>query len=260
MKMQRNKNGEVFIDNELVAKVPADKSALSFLADGNIIHKGEDYTVDEDWVYLEGKPIRKQLHFISGHEYNRDRVRVWKPNLKNSARLEERYWRQVETVKDFHENHWRPAFRAIVEAGGKAHVKPTHKFSGDQNKWWLYNADEIGISFDWVDAPEKPINKKLGSVFYTIDKQSERTYNRRRLFRLALETAFIWELDECTGTHFGYFDHNDFKLSGKQLCFDVNGRKYWYHATFNRGGVLRWNILSWPDHDFSIIKLSKIEG
>ena len=251
MKINRNSDGEVFINGELFAKIPSNQSVFGI--DGKFA-KGEDYTIDENWVYLDNKPVRKQLHRVHGSDLQVGGVNIWKPNISDVKRLEERRWNQVKSVNDFNANKWFPVVKAIEASGGHAHAKPDHKFMGDQNRWWLWNVDKNSVGFNWVDAPEKVINQELGQRLYCLDRYSPSIYARLTKFNIVLESALINELDKHTGTKFGYFLNGNGQCD-KQICFDINNRKYWYNSGYNEHGQLRWKILSWPEYDCEFVKL-----
>ena len=228
----RDHNGIVSVDGEEVAKVPSDQLMLSTLAGGFL--KGADYTIDPDWVYVNGRKAYKQFKHVRGFA-DEGSIRVWGPNIEDLAKLEARYWK-VKSIADSYYNNVLSAFAAVVEVGS-AHCEIHHRHNGDRN-WWLYKADNRSIGFDWVDKPSSPKNLEIGQRYYQTDRCMTAKTKRVHTFRVVLEELFIKELDKNTGSKFGYFQETCFD---KQAHFVVNGRDYWFVIEKRE-----WKILSWP--------------
>lgn len=176
-------------------------------------------------------------------ESSRKRISVHKYRLQNTSEIEKRYRRQLEFCEKFHELRWKRAFIEIKENGGLAHCKPSHRFDSEK-KYWLYNCDETGIGFEWVDEPKEFINLELGQRFYDLDSYSNSVYARRRIFLVALERALEIVIDRETGSKYLCSEES----AGKQLCLSINGRNYWYYLKQERGCQI-WTKLSWPDNN-----------
>ena len=232
----RDHNGIVSVDGEEVAKVPSDQLMLSTLAGGFL--KGADYTIDPDWVYVNGRKAYKQFLHVRGF-YNGKTVRVWDPNIRDLAKLEARYWKVLVRSQNFLNNVYSPAFNELLEVG-EAHCKINHRHNGDKH-WWLYNVDKkrSSIGFDWVDEPVSPKNLEIGQKYYHLDRCGMAHMNRVYIFNVALQERFIKELDKQSGSKFGYFT-KPCNFNSNQVRFVVNGRDYWF--VIDKG---EWKILSW---------------
>lgn len=254
--MKRNSKGEVSIDGKHIATIPQDRTMLSVLSDNPAPFNGTAVFGKDFWVYVDGKPVRKWLQNVCGEEVGNggSGVRVWMPNLKDVSKLEARYWKQLEAYNKFYKDCWRPTFDAVAKVK-KAHCKVSHKFEGNNPPWWLYGGDKNGISFNWCDEiPKKPLNLKIGQKYYDTDLRLNTIVARKYKFRIALESAIIGELDKVTGSRHGYTETKN-AINGEQICFEINGRRYWYHSGFNRHGVAQWKILSWPESPTKFIKI-----
>ena len=256
MKIERNAKGEVREDGKLIAKIPQTQSMFAAVCRRDGFVMNGDYSVDENWVYRDGKIVRKQLHEVFGDNWNGGGgVYVWYPSYRETANLEARYWEQVETVQKFYEDVWNPAFNAVMKVR-IAHAKINHEFEGDVDPWWKYNASKTGISFDWVKTPKTPKNLKIGQHYYEVDRYSSTVYARRSKFQIALESRLKEELDARTGSYSGCFKVGDFNRIGEAICFVINNRKYWYHIEQNQHGTLTWQILCWPTGVENVIEIN----
>lgn len=181
-----------------------------------------------------------------------DRIYVKPDKIKNLNELEKKYYRLLQRKNDFQQIRWHYHFHAILNAGGKAHAIPNNEYTGEQEKWWLFDIDENGAGWDWVDKPENPIHLELGQNFYKIWMYSSTVYSRVRKYNIALQKALMNVIDEKLGTENGYHIKNKGK-GGQQLTLFVNYRHYWYKSEYDKNGHVKWDILSWPSHDAQVI-------
>jgi hypothetical protein len=247
IEIKRDSSGNVKVDGEYVCRIPGNQSVFSIFGKKGVVNGG-DYTVDDLWIYVDGKPVRKQFVRVAYQGGVNPSVDVWKPNLQDLKRLEARYSAQRQRQRKFHRDVWLKAYKDIENSGGKAHCKVTHKFAGDGDPWWLYNVSNYGIGFTWVSTPAHPINQELGEAFYKADNRSSVIYGRTNMFRNVLEHAFILFLDAKTGSKHGCLDRNS-EWQEKQVSINVNKKKYWYYAQRNKFDTFCWEILSWPEDE-----------
>lgn len=246
----KNESGEV------LCKLPSDSSIFSLFGPIRFVPNG-DYSVDPDWIYVGGKPTRKQLQRITSIEHGGE-THVWGPKLKDINTLEKKHHRVSEARNKYFKEIWQKTIKEIDAVGGKAHCRVLHKYDGLGDPWWLWTVSDHGISFDWVNTPKKPINLDLGDKFYHAEKRMETLSRRLYKYRISLEKALTMVLDEKTGSRLGYFDGTyppkNIKMDA-QVIIDLNGRCYWYELTTNKNGVWMWKLLSWPDDKPIVIKL-----
>ena len=138
------------------------------------------------------------------------------------------------------------------------HAKPTHTYSGDGNKWWLYKYSNSpkpygwGYSFDWVDEePEEKLNHELGQRLYELDKYQDKFTRRIWVLERLLKTylrRYTYEVyDQC------WVHENPF--SEKIVKFKLQGDEYWYRIEFNLYGIPVWENFIWQTNNTEEIDL-----
>jgi len=210
-----------------------------------------DYTIDPNWIYIDGKPAMKQFDRVivcQGVHIN-----VWPPSLEELSVLESRYRDVLEAKNIFHIEVWHNLLEQIRLAGGKAHCKITHEYTGDIPPWWCYRVNEKTVGFDWVDTPKNPINLELGNAFYRAFQRYHVVAGRVSKFEAALKDAIRLRLDKETGSRYGHMGP-EYPMGAKQLVFKINERDYWYHLT-PVNGSWKWELLSWPETEKILIKV-----
>jgi len=234
MIMERNSKGEVNIGGNRIT-IPTDELALNMLALNPVFDRAE-YRKD-GWIYVDNKPVRKWFRDCYAPDGNSGAVRIWPPILSDIATLEARRWQMKERVDQFHNEIFKPAYDAMIEAG-EAHVKPTHKFTGEKKWWRYYRIDHPGsqpaLSWDWVDDPGEPENYEIGQRYYNLDLQLTRYYGYVSKFTTALKAAihkYLWK------------EHKP-ETTGITLRLVLNGRNYWYVSGYV-GRNIEWKKVSW---------------
>jgi len=226
-------------------KVPTNRTALPILADNRIVN-GCDYNKN-GWVYVDGKRIKKWFSRCYSPEESSISALIWLPVLDDVAKLEARYWKILGKVKKFYREHWKIYYDRIIEAG-KAHAKPTHKYTGDLH-WWEYKRynhfdGHSALSFDWVEEPKEPVNLELGQEYYHIDRKITRYYQYLGMFQVVLSQAISKYLKK----------YHKVEHPGITLRFEINGRNYWYTSAYV-GHSLEWIKQSWSEGKLKEIKL-----
>jgi hypothetical protein len=241
-----SKQGKVKINGKSVCKLPTNRSIFSQKS----FVQGGDYTIDPDWIYVDGKPVQKQLNPLT---FDGSKVNVWMPNVSDIKKLEARYWKVKEAKRAYFQKSSK-YFKAIAKKG-IAHAKVTHKYEGDLDPWWEYKYDGMGIGFNWIDEPKDPVNFEDGMNYYLSSFRTKDFQRRCATFYVALAATFIKKLDELTGSKHGVM--KDFKYLDKQICFIVNGHRYFFHAVESPRLPLTviWEILSWPTDSVQIVDL-----
>lgn len=202
---------------------------------------------EEKWEKLQ------RLYTFIHNDVTRTSIRIKrttfpdKVTLESIALFEKRSWKAKELQKKDFTEKWRPAWDAIVKAGGQAHCKVTHKFTGGGDPWWLYKqVDDTGISHDWVKEPEKPINLELGQRFYEASQYTDYTMGIRwSLFRSILNKLierYLWDKENLP------------ERAGVTLRLLINGRSYWYYSAYNKSSIPMWQRLSWPEDEMKTVE------
>jgi hypothetical protein len=137
------------------------------------------------------------------------------------------------------------------------HAKPTHKYNGGQNQWWLYEYSKSpppygwGFSFKWVDEPAVKLNYELGQKFYDLDhyqsKFSGRTYILEKILAYWLE-KYVYSLYDYDWLHRNMF-------SGKLIKINLHTDEYWFKIETNKNGVPLWKNFIWQLNDTEEINL-----
>ena len=156
---------------------------------------------------------------------------------------------------------WNPLFAEIqeltVDKKVQLHAKPTHKYAGEQDKWWVYtysdsgNAYGWGYSFKWIDEPEEKINHHLGQKIYELDqyqrKFTSRIFELKKLLEEYLNN-YIWVLYDRE-----WITKNQF--SGQLVKFTLQGDEYWYRIGYSRYGHPIWENFVWQSNTTISIEL-----
>jgi hypothetical protein len=168
---------------DATATIPSDESALSLLYN-NRFTSGGDYKED-GYVYVGGKPVRKWFKRVED-------ISVWFPILEDVKGLQRRYDAIRAAYKKYLEGVYKPAFTAVAKVK-TAHAKVTHKYTGDDDPWWLYTFEKFsgssGMSWDWVSTPDKPLHLKVGQHYYDVERRLEQLGGRVYKFRTVLKRA-----------------------------------------------------------------------
>jgi hypothetical protein len=177
MKVERNQEGKVSINDDHVFSVPSDMSMLCAFQNGKLV-KGMSFD-DDFWIRLKGKKIRHWTSRVDG-------IRVWEPKLKNIPRLLEIYEYHHKKLKKY-SSALNEAVVAIINAGGIAHAKPTHKYEplhgvDEADTYWKYSVGESpyergswAFGFDWTEVKNKDdlINLELGNKLYKLQQSGK---------------------------------------------------------------------------------------
>ena len=234
--MKRNDEGEVALnDNEARIKIPKDRLALSLLAN-NRVADGFDFK-ENGWVYVKGQ--RSHKWFTKIYSDQTLDVNIWEPILRNVSALERRYARMKERYDNFLNGEFRAAFERVVKVG-RAHAKPTHKFTHHNDyTWWLYTThlyeNRHSISFDWVKKPEKPENFEIGQAYYELDRKLTRYSRYKSKFRTALAESIKRLLAKNAP--------NEENITLKLV---INNKIFWY-LSYRQQKYIGWKKIAWPE-------------
>lgn len=231
MKTVMERSGTAIKADGLEATIPNNVSMISVFAINSFIPNG-NYNND-GWIYVNKKPVKKWFKKI---EY----ISVWFPILNDLHKLQNRYLAVAKKYRCYLKKEYRIAFNSLVKVG-KAHAKITHKFNGDCDPWWLYEADKYpgqkGICWNWVKIPENPLNLEIGNTYYKIDQRLSQLTERVSKFRIILEWAICDKVYNIKG--------ND----GQILQYKLSGRSYW----FIRNRYV-WDKLAFPEDDVKVVE------
>lgn len=204
--------------------------------------------------------------FTSTHVDGLDgRFLLRKSRVENTPTLLNDIARAYKKAQSQHDK-WRkavlnPLFAEIkelaVDKKVQLHAKPTHEYSGEQGKWYIYtysdsgNAYGWGYSFNWIDEPEEKINYNLGQKLYDLDqyqrKFHSRTFQLSRLLEQYLND-YIWKLYDLK-----WITKNQF--SGQLVKFTLQGDEYWYRIGYSRYGHPIWENFVWQSNKTIDIQL-----
>lgn len=153
--------------------------------------------------------------------------------------LEARYWRVLQAKINFYEQHYDPAFSALVDVG-EAHAMVSHEYQGSLDPWWLWRRSDTSLGpsivFDWVTKPDNPINLEIGQRFYDVTRRAN-TVNKRVLRFETVLARMLWN----------WLDNHSPTTKGQTLALTINGRIYWYRSTYShKAQRLGWEKLHWP--------------
>jgi|WetSurSiteA1Bulk_404760.scaffolds.fasta_scaffold00038_28 hypothetical protein len=248
--ISRDSSGTIFnTEGKKVCKVPSNVSMLSVLGSENQIVKDGDYCED-GWIRVNGKPVKRWIRKVYGLSLG-NYVNVWEPKLDNIVDIESKYWKVHTVYNKFHKNNWLPAIDNLKKVK-KAHSRVYFKYHGDQDPWYLWEYGGVGFSFSWVKKPRRKLNPNVGQQVYEAYIRSGILKKREQVFRIALEAAFIKELDKKTGSVGAFLsDRVD-----KTICFVVNGRSYWFISLYTTYGSSEWSVLRWSTDEVETYKLN----
>lgn len=179
--------------------------------------------------------------------------------LNDIAKAYKKAQRQYE---DWRKKVWFPLLEEIqslaVDDKVLLHAKPTHDYTGDQNKWWLYKYSNSpkpygwGYSFDWVDEePKEKLNYELGQKLYELDRYQEKFNTRVWVLKELLKKYLLkyiydlYDLEWVTGHCY----------SNKLAKFNLQGDEYWYRIEFSRYGVPVWKNFIWQSNNTEEINI-----
>jgi hypothetical protein len=217
-------------------RIPGDISVLALCGRKQNLYHGDDFTQDPDWVIntITGK---RRKYLVRGNSMDDgccDEILVWTKVLEDLPALEARYHKMREFYERHLEQVWKPTFAKLKKIK-KAHVKPirkdtpniTESCTSDEIKstdYWIYDADERGVSFQWCAKPKKMLNPKIGKEFYDMSRRSDvisyRVHKFRSVFTKVLQDLFYKinkDVDPYARPQF--------------MLFEINGREYALNAT-----------------------------
>jgi hypothetical protein len=230
-KMERS-GSVVKVADGMVANIPEDMSMFSVFAINDFVSSGE-YRED-GYVYVGEKLIKKWYK-------NVEDVLVWFPILKDIKKLQCRYLKVLDEYRGYLNTEYHFAFKELVKVK-KAHAIITHKYKGSCDPWWFYQTDKYegheGISWDWIDKPDNPINLDIGNLYYRTEKRLQQLGGRVYRFRKVLEYAISDRILRVEGE------------LGQILQFKVGDRIYW----FNRSKY-SWEKLAFPEDDVKVVEV-----
>lgn len=235
---RRNADGDAtFPDSGVVVKLPQDKGVLS-IKPSQLVPRA-DFSVDPDWVLIDGARAFKQLTNVGRSE----RIWVWPPSLRDLPAMETRWRRQCAAVRDYN-TFVRGRVVSALEVVGYAHCP-----SAD-GAWTLYTArsgpDGTGVDREACAEPSKPRNVALGKAFATAERRIRDLRRREYKFRIALDRAMLLRLDVETGSVDGGYMVLPGTHIGKMAHITVNGRNYWYRVQACDRAE-RWTKWQWSE-------------
>jgi hypothetical protein len=217
--------------NGMTASIPSDVSMITIFAQNPFISDG-DYRED-GWIYVNGNPVKKWFKNI-------ERISVWFPILEDLHKLQKRYCVIKQRYQNYVKSIYHAAF-AQVEKVGKAHAKITHNYEGDCDPWWLYTSEKYpgqkGISWDWVNTPEKPLNLEIGNAYYKAEQRRAQIGGRVYRFRTVLEYAIREKITGIQGEQ------------GQILQFKIGDRIYWFQKF-----QYTWKKLAFPEDNVMVVE------
>jgi len=209
----------------MTASIPSDISMIAIFGT-NTFYQDGDYREDGR-IYVNNKPIKKWFKRIG-------ESLVWFPILEDLHKLQKRYLAVKQKYDCYLKKEYRVAFEQVLKVK-KAHVKVTHEGSCC-DPWWLYTADESGVSWDWVKTPKKPLNLKIGNNFYKIDHRLSELGKRSWKFKSVLEFAINERIAKIKGEQ------------GQILQFKIGNRIYWFKKF-----QYVWEKLAFPEDDVKVV-------
>lgn len=236
--IERSETKAVFNGN-IHVKIPIDVSAISMLGNGQDIYDCDDFVSEPHWIvnHKLGKK-RKALRRIGGSHGPIVWTRLLEPEALGE--IEQRYHNIVSRTRSFFDTEWKFAMEELKRVK-VAHVIPRRHLkmegnSGYNEKVWEYRAFNYdygwSYGFDWIEAPNKMRNVKVGELIYEAERRSEIIENRRSKFREVMNHTFrSYIYANCK-----MYDSKS--IYHQQICLiKVNGREYAFECNYKRGIV-----------------------
>jgi hypothetical protein len=149
--------------------------------------------------------------------------------LDDITLLEKKRWWMVQVWKKELEKSL-PFFDAVLKVG-VAFAETEHGIT-------RYTGRDSGISSEWPDKTETPINLDIGNAYYKSANRIQQIGMYMHKFNAAFDIALeSWLMN-----------HRPQK-AGKILKLTINNRVYWYHSGYNRYSIIWWNEIVWPEDD-----------
>lgn len=222
---------------------PEDRSALGVLFPNRPadLQDGDDFR-DDSWIWRGGRRWRK---WYVATKFAR---RVWEPHLDRIAHLEAIRWRLMRRMDAFR-RRLQPTLAEIAELppipgrGGRLE----HAVISDGGSWIRVESIAQG-PYDRTYFFQGALGEEQGALVTELGLRMSRLARyhddlrcRLGLFASALEEGFVRRIRQEVPLEVG-------KSHGQQVCFLVNGRRYWMHAHRDTTtGRLRCERVSWPE-------------
>jgi hypothetical protein len=142
------------------------KNDVSILSMTNELHKinnGDDFNVEEGWVYNNGEKVRKSFSTIKNNCILAEEFRYWVPSIYDLKKFENRRFKVVNYFKNKYKMIWDNIFSELVKIGYASKIsddtqclKIIHISSQNGRKY-------IVEKFITLDSPEecKRIEKRI---------------------------------------------------------------------------------------------------
>jgi hypothetical protein len=176
--------------------------------------------------------------------YFKKKIIVKQEALNNLESLEKRYQNKVKLVQNSLQE-WKESIQELKNKGCKAHCN-------HDSKWSMYIWEDGGIETKWVNEPNNPLNLDIGNKIYKLDKKYFELLNVKMIFYIAFKKSLEMYIDKLTGSE----NCVTKEIGEKQLCIEINDRKYWYYL-FQDNGFQQWKKLSFPEYDCKYFKINE---
>jgi hypothetical protein len=220
-----------------------------------------EFIKTDNWQYIYDNYESTYLDGLNG----RFLIRKWRVDddslhdgLNDMARAYQTAQRQD---KEWDERVWFPFLDEIktraVNDKIVLHAKPTHEYTGDQNKWWAWDYSKMddrygwGYSFDWIEEPNEKINHDLGQKLYELDRYQRKFGKRVFMLQKLLEKYLLEYVYRIYNYEWLYKN----QFSGKLVKITLRGDEYWYHIAMNKHGVSTWENFIWQSNQTEEINL-----
>jgi hypothetical protein len=220
-----------------------------------------EFIKTDNWQYIYDNYESTYLDGLNG----RFLIRNWRVDenslhdgLNDMARAYQTAQRQD---KEWDERVWFPFLEEIkaraVNDKIVLHCKPTHEYTGDQNKWWAWDYSKMddrygwGYSFNWIEEPKEKINHDLVQKLYELDRYQKKFGKRVFMLQKLLEKYLLIYMYRIY--NYEWLVNNQF--SGKLVKITLRGDEYWYHIAMNKHGVPTWENFIWQSNQTEEINL-----
>jgi hypothetical protein len=114
----------------------------------------------------------------------------------------------------------------------------------DNGRWVQYTSDDGNMHIEYGDEGAEPPTppQGLAKAYYDATAWLGRWNTRLRKLEYVFEFELRQRLDAPSA-------------QGQHLKIMINGRGYWYFAVANRWGQLKWERISWPGDDVTVIEI-----
>jgi hypothetical protein len=220
-----------------------------------------EFIKTDNWQYIYDNYESTYLDGLNG----RFLIRKWRVDddslhdgLNDMARAYQTAQRQD---KEWDERVWFPFLDEIktraVNDKIVLHAKPTHEYTGDQNKWWAWDYSKMDdrygwrYSFDWIEEPNEKINHDLGQKLYELDRYQRKFGKRVFMLQKLLEKYLLEYVYRIYNYEWLYKN----QFSGKSVKITLRGDEYWYRIAMNKHGVSTWENFIWQSNQTEEINL-----